>query len=151
MLPYRFIAESSKATKIFSSHLDSHRYLADFEFYEINQDNKFLYALKSTVDNYSYGSNKYRSDIWWIIKTLFPEVSSKNVVIGWTNMPEPFYESYSNSVTTKEICFEEFSILLEWIKDIVNSTKRRQKIGGFKNDYKSWFRKRERDIPRADT
>ena len=151
MLPYRFIAESSRATKIYSSYLDSRRYLEDFEFYEINQNNKFLYALKSTTDNYSYGSNKYRSDIWWIIKTLFPEVKSKNIVIGWTNMPEPFYESYSNSGITKEICFEECSILLEWIKDIVNSTKRRQKIGGFKNDYKSWFRKRKRDIPRTDT
>lgn len=151
MIPYRFAAQSDKADKLLSKYSDSCKTLADFEFYEINYNNKFLYVLKSTKENYMYGSNRYRADIWWLITKLFPNVKSKDVIIGWTNMPEPFYESFDNSATTKNVCFEEFSILLEWIQEVVESTKRKQKIGGLKNEYKSWFGKRKRDISRTDT
>ena len=151
MIPYRFAIKSEEADVILSKYSESCKHLSDFEYYEINYNNKFLYALKSTKKNYMYGSNRYRSDIWWIIKTLFPNVKSKDVIIGWTNMPEPFYKSFDNSATTKTVCFEEFSILLEWIQEVVESTKRRQKLGGLKNEYKSWFRKRKRDLSRTDT
>lgn len=127
------------------------KFIGDFEFYEIKYNNTFLYALKSKTKAYQYGSNMYRSDIWWMIKTLFPTVKSRDIVIGWTNIPELFYSSSDSSITTNKVCFEEFSILLEWIHDIVNSSKKKQKLGGLKNGYRSWFTKRKGDLPRTDT
>jgi hypothetical protein len=157
VLPYRFIAEIDSFDSIidWSNHSIEILNLSDFQLYYIKTNTNFLYMIKSTEKNYTLNSkNKYRSDIWWMIKELFPEVisyKSRNFLLGWTNFSAPYYKSNSASITTKKLCEIEFNLLSEWIKRIVSKPIREQKFGKFKNDYKAWFRKRRADIPRADT
>ena len=157
MLPYRFVAEIDSFDSFidWSNHSVEILNLSDFQLYYIKTNTNFLYMIKSTEKNYTLNSkNKYRSDIWWMIKELFPETisyKSRNFLLGWTNFSAPYYKSDSASITTKKLCEIEFNLLLEWIERIVSKPIREQKSGKFKNDYNAWFRKRRAAIPGADT
>jgi hypothetical protein len=110
--------------------------------------------MKNIEKNYRLDSkNTFRSDIWWMLCEFFPEVKSlrKNVLVGWTNCPEIFYHSNNHIITTNKICKIEFSLLMEWVKNVTSETKRKQKAGGLKHGYRSWFTKRRADISRPDT
>ena len=156
MLPYRFTSGLDSLSSILSN-IDSPFEIIkvdDFEFYYTKNNTNFLYMMKNTEKNYRLDSkNTFRSDIWWILCEFFPEVKSlgRNVLVGWTNCPEIFYHSNNHIITTNKICRTEFSLLMEWIENVTSETKRKQKAGGLKHGYRSWFTKRRADISRPDT
>ena len=92
-------------------------------------------------------------NFWWMICEFFPEIKSsgKDILIGWTSYSEIFYHSNNQIITTNEICKIEFNLLLEWTERVTSTTKREQKAGGLKHDYRAWFAKRGTDISRTDT